>query len=52
MEIQTIITAVIFVLAIAYVANMAYRNLNPKKSCSNGCGKCGVDFSDKQVNEK
>jgi hypothetical protein len=44
MEIQKIIVAVLFLIALIYVARMVYRTVNPKTGCGE-CFKCDVDFS-------
>jgi len=49
MEMQTILVLVIFILALGYIAKMAYKNLSLKKPCNTGCGKCGVDFSEEKM---
>ncbi len=41
---QGIITAIIFVLALAYIGRMFYNTLFVKKGCGDNC-KCGVDFT-------
>ena len=52
--IQSIIVAIIFIGAVAYVARLIYKSFE-SKSCATGCGKCGaVDFNkiEKQLKEK
>ena len=44
MGIQEILVAVLFLIALIYVARIVYRSLNPKKGCGE-CFKCQVDFS-------
>jgi hypothetical protein len=45
MGVQEILLAAIFVIALAYLGRMMYRNLKSDKDCASGCGKCGADFS-------
>ncbi|PWG82342.1 FeoB-associated Cys-rich membrane protein [Pararcticibacter amylolyticus] len=42
---QEIIVTGLFIIALGYIIRIIYRNLNSKKGCASGCGKCGVDFS-------
>lgn len=44
MNIQVVIIAILFIVAIAYVGRIVYNSLFAKKSCGGNC-KCGVDFS-------
>ena len=52
MGIQEILLAVIFVVALAYIGRMMYRNLRADKGCARGCGKCGADFSKIKIPEQ
>ncbi|MDF3079069.1 MAG: hypothetical protein K0S09_2958 [Sphingobacteriaceae bacterium] len=45
MQVQTILVALLFVAALAYVGRSLYKTLKSKKGCASNCGKCGVDFS-------
>jgi hypothetical protein len=43
--IQSILVAVIFIAALAYVGRLIFKSFESKSACSSGCGKCGaVDF--------
>jgi hypothetical protein len=44
MNIQLILTVIIFAGAVFYVCRLIYKSLFVKKSCGGNC-KCGVDFS-------
>ncbi|MBC8051479.1 MAG: FeoB-associated Cys-rich membrane protein [Sphingobacteriaceae bacterium] len=46
MQVQEILVALIFLIALFYIGRLIFRNLKSDKGCSSGCGKCGVDFSD------
>lgn len=48
---QEIIVAALFAIAVFYIARIVYRNLQSKKGCSSGCGKCGADFSNIKIPE-
>lgn len=46
MEAQFVLMAATFILALAYVVKLVYRNIFHKKNgCTTGCNKCGADFS-------
>jgi hypothetical protein len=49
MGVQEVVLVLLFLAALFYVGRMIYENLQSKKSCSSGCGKCGVDFSDIEI---
>ncbi|RFZ91836.1 FeoB-associated Cys-rich membrane protein [Mucilaginibacter conchicola] len=44
MNVQVIIIAILFAVAVFYVGRIIYKSLFAKKSCGSNC-KCGVDFS-------
>ncbi|MFM6954721.1 MAG: FeoB-associated Cys-rich membrane protein [Sphingobacteriaceae bacterium] len=44
MSTQDIAVVVLFVLALAYVGRLLYRNFRARNNCGGSC-KCGVDFS-------
>lgn len=50
MEIQEILVAILFLIALIYVGRIVYRTLSPKSGCGE-CFKCGVDFSDVKSNK-
>lgn len=53
--IQTLIVAIIFITAVAYIGRMIFKSFQAKSACDSGCGKCGaVDFNkiEKQLKEK
>ena len=41
---ENIIVLLIFMGAVAYVGQMIYRNFQNRSGCSQGCGKCSIDF--------
>ncbi|PST84790.1 FeoB-associated Cys-rich membrane protein [Pedobacter yulinensis] len=45
MDIQKIIVAIIFALALFYIGRMVFRSLRSKEEGCGGNCKCGVDFS-------
>jgi hypothetical protein len=52
--IQSILVALIFAAALAYVVRLVVKSFESKSACSSGCGKCGaVDFEkiSKRINE-
>jgi hypothetical protein len=40
--IQEILVGIVFLVALGYIASLVYTNLQAKKACASGCGKCGV----------
>ena len=50
MGFQDILVTCLFILALAYIGRMIYRMITTKKSCGQNC-KCGVDFSDIEINK-
>lgn len=53
--IQGILVALIFAIAVIYIARSIYKAFESKSACASGCGKCGaVDFEkiNKQLTEK
>jgi hypothetical protein len=44
MNVQEIAVVAVFVLAVAYLGRMLYRNFTAKNSCGSSC-KCSADFS-------
>jgi len=50
MNLQVIIVIILFLAAVFYVARMIYNSVTAKKSCGSNC-KCGVDFSQVEVNK-
>jgi hypothetical protein len=48
MEIQEIIVALLFVLALLYIGQILYKTIRAKQGCGSNC-KCGVDFSDIKI---
>jgi hypothetical protein len=40
--IQEILVGIIFLTALGYIATLLYKNLQAKKACASGCGKCGA----------
>jgi hypothetical protein len=40
--IQEILVGLIFLTALGYIATLVYKNLQAKKACASGCGKCGA----------
>lgn len=48
MNMQMAFVFIVFVLAMVFIARKAFRDISFKKSCNTGCGKCGIDFSDKK----
>jgi len=49
--IQQLFVGLIFLAAVAYVAQLIFRNFQAKSACDSGCGKCGaVDF--KKIEEQ
>jgi len=46
MGIQEIIVALLFTIALIYIARIVYKTIQSKKGCGSNCSKCGVDFSD------
>jgi hypothetical protein len=51
MGIQEIVVALLFVMALIYIAQIAYKTIQAKNSCGTNC-KCGVDFSDIKIPEQ
>lgn len=51
MNVQVIIVAILFAVAVLYIGRMVYKNLFVKKGCSSNC-KCGVGFSDIDTQKK
>jgi hypothetical protein len=51
-DIQLILVILVFVLAVIYIARMAYKNMTSKKGCASNCGKCAADFSELKFPEK
>ena len=49
MNIQSIAVIILFLGAVFYVVKLVYNTLKAKKSCSTGCKKCAVDFSDVDI---
>jgi hypothetical protein len=48
--IQGIIVTIIFLLAVAYLGWVIYKQFQAKSGCATGCGKCGVvDFKKMEV---
>jgi hypothetical protein len=44
---ENLIIILIFISALVYLGNLAYKNFNPKNKagCAKGCGSCGaIDF--------
>jgi len=41
--IQHLIVLILFIGALAYVGRLVYQSFQTK-SCSSGCGSCGIDF--------
>jgi hypothetical protein len=53
--IQNVIIATLFLLALAYVGRMVYRNFTAKSGCASGCGKCNaldIDKIERQLKSK
>jgi len=50
MGIQEVVVALLFLVAIAYVGRMIYKNARAKEGCGTNC-KCGVDFSNIELPE-
>lgn len=50
MNLQIIIVVILFLAAIFYVGRLIFNSINAKKSCGSNC-KCGVDFSQIDVNK-
>ncbi|MGI4020818.1 MAG: FeoB-associated Cys-rich membrane protein [Janthinobacterium lividum] len=50
MNFQIIVVILIFLAAVFYVGRSAYLSLTAKKGCGSNC-KCGVDFSEVEVNK-
>jgi hypothetical protein len=49
---QTIAVILLFTLSVAWLIRLLYRQFTTKRTCDNGCGKCGaVDFEaiEKQI---
>jgi hypothetical protein len=42
--VENIIVLLIFLGAVAYVGQMIYRSFRSRSGCSQGCGKCAIDF--------
>lgn len=43
--VQNFIILIVFLGAIAYVGRMIYQGFQSRSGCSQGCGKCSIDFS-------
>ncbi|MGI4749120.1 MAG: FeoB-associated Cys-rich membrane protein [Janthinobacterium lividum] len=51
MNLQIILVAILFLAALFYVGRrLIYNSVTAKKSCGSNC-KCGVDFSQVEVNK-
>jgi hypothetical protein len=44
MNVQEIAVVTVFIIALAYLGRMLYRNFTAKNSCGSSC-KCSADFS-------
>lgn len=47
---QTFLIAVLFLLSLAYLIRLAYRNFSQKGQCNNGCSCSSVDL--KKIEEE
>jgi len=50
MNLQIIIVVLLFLAALFYVGRLLFNSITAKKSCGSNC-KCGVDFSQIEVNK-
>ncbi len=50
MNLQIIIVVLLFLAALFYVGRLIFNSITAKKSCGSNC-KCGVDFSQVDVNK-
>ncbi|WP_207533784.1 FeoB-associated Cys-rich membrane protein [Desertivirga arenae] len=45
MELQELLVAALFLIAVSYIGRSIYRNARPQNGCGTSC-KCGIDFSE------
>jgi hypothetical protein len=54
MILQTFLIGVLFILSVAYLIRLGYRNFSQKGQCNKGCSCSAVDFEkiEKELSQK